>query len=170
MNRRHLLMAGVAGGAAASGLAWQSWRERQAQAELGDFWSRRFPQLDGRELALASLRGKPLVINFCATWCPPCIKEMPEIDRFHKAFASRGWQVLGLAVDRAEPVRAFLAQHPMSFGIALAGLEGTDLSRQLGNERGLLPFTAAFDAKGRVSHRKLGQTSYDELAAWAGGA
>ena len=82
---------------------------------------------------MATLRGQPLVLNFWATWCPPCVKEMPEIDRFQREFAARGWQVLGLAVDRPQPVREFLARTPVGYTIAMAGLEGTELSRQLGN-------------------------------------
>jgi hypothetical protein len=67
-------------------------------------------------------------------------------------------------------VREFLARSPVSYGIAMAGFSGTDLSRQLGNESGGLPFTAVFDRAGRVAHRKLGETNFDQLAAWAAAA
>jgi len=116
---------------------------------------------------MASLRGKPLLLNFWATWCPPCIQEMPEIDRFARQFASNGWQVLGLAADQEKPVREFLGRQPVGYPIALAGFEGITLSRQLGNEAGALPFTVAFDAGGRVTHRHLGETRFEMLAAWA---
>jgi thiol-disulfide isomerase/thioredoxin len=181
MKRRHVLMAGAAAGAAAAGMGWQLWRERSSAGSGGAlapnaggvthapeaFWALKLPRPDGSELALASLRGRPLVLNFWATWCPPCIKEMPELDQFHQAYAARGWQVLGLAVDRTEPVRDFLARHPVGFAIALTGLDGTELARTLGNPQGLLPFTVVFDAKGRIVHRKLGQTSMAQLAGWA---
>jgi len=174
MNRRHALMAGVAASAAAAGVGWQLWRERAeagadatAQDTVDALFRLRLPRPDGSELSLATLRGKPLVLNFWATWCPPCIKEMPELDRFHQAYAPRGWQVLGLAVDRAEPVRDFLARHPVGFAIALTGLDGTEIARPLGNPKGLLPFTVVFDTKSRIVHRKLGQTSMAELSGWA---
>ena len=95
-------------------------------------WSRRFEKPSGGELAMADLRGKPLVLNFWATWCPPCVKEMPELDRFHRTYAGKGWQVVGLAIDGPTPVREFLVRVPVGFAIGLAGFEGTDLGRQLG--------------------------------------
>jgi len=166
MNRRRLAVAAVAAVAGAGGVAWKL-REDTPSAATDALWGHHFEQPNGRALALSSLRGRPLVINFWATWCPPCVKEMPELDRFHQAYAARGWQVLGLAVDRPEPVREFLTRQPVGFTIALAGLDGTAISRQLGNTTGALPFTAVFDRHGQLKYRKLGETSFAELSAWA---
>jgi thiol-disulfide isomerase/thioredoxin len=118
---------------------------------------------------MASLHGRPLVLNFWATWCPPCIKELPELDRFHREWSSKGWRVVGLAVDGVRPVREFLQKQPLTFAVGMAGLDGSALSRQLGNEQGALPFTAVFDRRGHLAHRKLGQTDFEELSAWARG-
>jgi len=126
----------------------------------------RFPKPDGSELVMASLRGKPLLLNFWATWCAPCVKEMPELDRFSSAFAGRGWQVVGLAVDNPKPVREFLQRAPVGFTIGLAGFEGAELTGQLGNPQGALPFTAVFDRRGRIVQRKLGPSDYAELVRW----
>ena len=169
MKRRTWLIGGAGVAAAAAGLGWRAWSDSRqvAQPDAIGLWQLRFERPNGGELAMSSLRGQPLVLNFWATWCPPCVKEMPELDRFQRQFAARGWRVLGLAVDRPGPVREFLARSPVSYGIAMAGLGGTDLSRQLGNQSGALPFTAVFDRSGRLVHRKLGETSFDELAAWA---
>lgn len=168
--------------AAAGGAAWRLWRDPAgpsglagpsapttplSAADLDRFWSLSFEQPTGGTLNLASLRGRPLVLNFWATWCPPCIEELPEIDRFHRAWSGRGWQVLGLAVDRPGPVRDYLARQPLSFAVGLAGLAGTELSRTLGNATGALPFTAVFDAKGDLRQRKSGQTNQSELETWA---
>lgn len=169
MNRRSTLMFGVAALAAAAGAGVAAWRLRPGPVDpaVEALWSLRFARPDGGELAMVSLRGRPLVINFWATWCPPCVKELPQIDRFHRDFSGQGWQVLGIAVDGPTPVREFLQKRPVGFAIALAGLEGTDLSKQLGNTAGALPFTVVLGADGRPRERKLGETSYDELAGWA---
>jgi thiol-disulfide isomerase/thioredoxin len=175
-GRRRWLMAGVAVAAGATG----AWVATRRQAEPGPstvkpgaadpveaFWQLSFDTPVGGSLAMASLKGKPLLVNFWATWCAPCVREMPEIDRFYRDHAGKGWQVVGLAIDGPTPVREFLSRVPVGFLIGLAGLEGTELVRQLGNDRGGLPFSLAFDRQGQVAHRKLGETSYDELAGWA---
>jgi len=165
-------MAGAGAAAAAAGLGWQLSRSPVAVAgALPDeaalaFWQARFAQTDGTELAMSSFRGQPLVLNFWATWCPPCVKEMPELDRFARQFASQKGKVLGLAVDNPKAVRDFLRKLPVSYAIGLAGFDGTDLSRKLGNATGALPFTVLFDRQGAVRQRKLGETTYDELMGW----
>ncbi|TDP79352.1 thiol-disulfide isomerase/thioredoxin [Aquabacterium commune] len=131
------------------------------------FWAQQFDTPAGGSLTLAHLKGKPVLLNFWATWCPPCVKEMPELDRFQSEFASKGWQVLGLAIDGPTPVKEFLAKVPVGFGIGLAGFGGTELAQALGNAAGGLPFSLLIDAQGRVRHRKMGATDFDELAGWA---
>ena len=178
---RRGLMVGAAGVAVAAGLALGWWRRgapdspavpvssgaAAAPDGLAALWAMRLAQPQGGELDLASLRGKPLLINFWATWCAPCVREMPEIDRFHREFGPRGWQVLGLAIDGPTPVREFLARVKIGFPIALAGLDGTELVHGLGNPQGGLPFSVMINAGGQVVQRKLGATHFDELAAWA---
>lgn len=166
-SRRLWLAGGVALGAIGAGIAWRHWQDRAAAALDTPPWPLIFPRPEGGELRMAALWGRPLVLNFWATWCPPCIEELPELERFHRVWSPRGWQVAGLAVDAPTPVREFLTRRPLSFPIGLAGLDGSALSRALGNERGALPFTAVYDGAGRIVQRKLGQTSFDELAAWA---
>lgn len=166
---RRALFAGVAAAAAlaGAGLAW--WRLRpqamQAGAEQA-LWQRRFARPEGGELVLQSLRGRPLLINFWATWCPPCVEELPLLDRFYREQAARGWQVVGLAVDQLAPVQGFLRKLPLSFPVGLAGFEGTELARSLGNLRGGLPFTVVLDARGQVLARKMGQVSPQDLQQW----
>ena len=170
MNRRQTLATGaVAAVAAAGGAGWAWWRTRSGPA-LSDaeqsLWAQRFDQPSGGELAMGPLRGKPLVLNFWATWCAPCVKEMPMLDAFQREHQAQGWQVVGLAVDGPTPVREFLTKVPVAFPIGLAGFTGVDLAKSLGNERGGLPFTAVFDRRGAVSFRKLGTITPEDLSAW----
>ena len=168
-RRRRWLLGGAALSALGAGAGWSLFRARvgaPAADVLDELWSLRFPRPEGGELALAALRGRPWLLNFWATWCAPCIKEMPELDRFRLAYAGRGWEVVGLAVDNPAPVRDFLQRSPVSFPIGLAGFAGAELIKRLGNSSGGLPFTAAFDSRGRLEQRKLGATSYEELVRW----
>ena len=183
MNRRSWILAGAGAAALAAGAAWR-WRSTgtagltapAATAPDGAaaaFWQMSFPTPDGGTVAAASLRGQPLLLNFWGTWCPPCVKEMPDLDTVAKEHAAQGWRVLGLAVDNPKAVREFLARAPVGYTIGLAGFEGSDLAKQLGNGQtgqAGLPFTVAFDRNGAVKHRKAGATTLDELRGWARGA
>lgn len=169
VTRRRLLYAGVAGVAAAggAGLAW--WKFQPHAMESGAekaLWSMEFEKPEGGTLSLRTLAGKPLVINFWATWCPPCVEELPMLNTFYRERAAAGWQVLGLAIDQPSAVRNFLQRMPLDFPIGLAGLGGTDLGRSLGNLTGGLPFTVVLNGEGRVVHRKMGQVTPEDLQRW----
>jgi thiol-disulfide isomerase/thioredoxin len=168
MNRRQVALLGVIGAAAAGGgMAW-SWRHASSRFEEGEaaLWDLSFEQPDGRTLVLAALRGQPLLLNFWATWCVPCIKEMPMLDRFYRDKRASGWTVVGLAVDSAQPVREYLARLPITFPIGLAGMGGVDLSGKLGNTQGGLPFTVVFDRQGKAIGRRVGALEPSHLQRW----
>ncbi len=168
-KRRKALFAAVAAmaGLAGAGLAWWRYSPRTEKADLGaDFWTLSFETPQGTRLNLESLRGRPLLINFWATWCPPCVEELPLLNAFHQENAAKGWQIVGIAVDKAEPVRAFLARQPLAFPVALAGMEGLNLSRTLGNQVGGLPFSVLIGAEGTVLQRKIGKLSERDLTLW----
>ena len=125
-----------------------------------------FPNPQGEAISLQAVRGRLTVVNFWATWCPPCVEEMPLLDRFAREHAASGWQVVGLAVDQAPAVSQWLGRTPVGFPIGLIGLEGATLSRALGNATGGLPFSVLISSDGRVLQRKIGQLSAAELTSW----
>lgn len=169
VTRRRALYAGVAAaaGAAGAGLAW--WRLRPAPAQDGAqqvVWTQAFDTPDGARLDMAGFAGRPLILNFWATWCPPCVEELPMLNTFYRENRSNGWQVVGLAIDQPSSVRKFLTRLPLEFPVGLAGLGGSELGRSLGNLAGGLPFTVVFGANGQVLHRKMGQVTSDDLQRW----
>lgn len=177
--RRRWITLGVAAAAAVAGagMAWRSMeQEALAKAANGNgtdngsgsageqaFWGMRFDAPTSDVLTMKAFLGKPLLLNFWATWCPPCVDELPLLDRFFSENHIKGWQVLGLAIDQPTAVRKFLQKTPLSFPVAMGGLEGTEISRTLGNSAGSLPFSVVFNAQGQIVHRKMGILGAAEL-------
>lgn len=173
VDRRWLLAAAAAG--VAGGLAgWAWWRSppqalpAAAAPELEAFWATPWQDPQGVPLSVQQYRGKPLLLNFWATWCPPCVEELPMLNSFFRQNRVNGWQVLGLAVDRVDMVQRFLRQNPLDFPVAMAGLGGSELGRALGNVSGGLPFTVVIDGAGAIAQRKLGRVTAENLQQWAG--
>ncbi|MBP7131386.1 MAG: TlpA family protein disulfide reductase [Aquabacterium sp.] len=176
---RRALLISASTGAVCAGV-WQAWQHlthptpatHPSDLIVGDqltaaFWQQHFNTPTGTPLAWSDLKGHPIVLNFWATWCPPCVREMPELDRFQREFAPKNWKVVGLAVDEAEPVRKFLTKVGVGFDIGVAGFDGTRLAQALGNTTAGLPFTVLIDAQSRVRHRLTGATDLAQLAKQA---
>jgi thiol-disulfide isomerase/thioredoxin len=178
LGRRQWALALVAGATAAGLGAWWARRGSTATsaarpgAGAGAYAGEGpLPQplqtLDGRTLSNADVAGRSVLLNFWAPWCPPCLKEMPEIDRFARSEAGRGTLVVGLAVDERANVERYLAQHPVGFPIVVVGYEGLAWVRRLGNDASALPFSAVYDRSQKLVQRKVGPTSEAELSGWA---
>ena len=173
VRRRWLLGAGaVAAGCGVTGVAW--WLDQQARDQApalsgleAVLWPLVLETPVGAPLRMDGFRGKSLLLNFWATWCPPCVDEIPLLNRFYQENGAKGWQVLGLAVDKSGSVRNFLGHTPVDYPVAMAGPSGLDLSRSLGNLSGGLPFTLVVGAGGLVMQRKMGRLSSDDLTSWA---
>jgi thiol-disulfide isomerase/thioredoxin len=112
---------------------------------------------------LSQWQGKPLVVNFWATWCAPCVEEMPELSALQADLHSKGVQVIGIGIDTAENIESFAAKYKISYPLYVAGTNGIELSRQLGNKNGGLPFTVIFDKQGLVAKTYSGRLQMDHL-------
>jgi len=168
-SRRHWLLAGVgvAAGLAGALFAWQKFQPQGVMDEaVKNFWLQEFEKPEGGTLSFQSLRGKPLLVNFWATWCPPCIEELPLIDAFYALNQSKSFQVVGLAVDQPSMVRRYLSQKPLRFPNGLAGLNGTALGQSLGNVQSVLPYSVLFAANGRLLKQKVGKLEQSDLDEW----
>jgi thiol-disulfide isomerase/thioredoxin len=171
MRRRAAAYAAAAAVAAAAGVGYGWWTRRLVSPAAGAdpaFWGATLDTLSGEPLPLRSLLGQPLLVNFWATWCPPCVEELPLLESFYQQQKAKGWRLLGIAIDQPSAVRNWLQRSPLSFAIALGGLQGSEMSKQLGNAAGGLPFSVLFSPRGEVLERKLGQLSAADLSGWAG--
>lgn len=124
------------------------------------------PQIDGRKRALTEWRGRPLLINYWATWCPPCLREMPLLDDFAARQGDRGVAVVGIAIDDPAAVREFLERVPVGYPTLLEAPGPEDSSMRLGNNQSVLPFSVLADAQGRILATHAGSFEDDTLKAW----
>ena len=182
VQRRHVLTVGAAAAAAVAGVGAAYWQDKQSASsepvtfhqpvsgDLNDLWQMQFDTPDGGKLAMQSLKGKPLLINFWATWCPPCVEELPLLERFYSENKAKSVQIVGLAADKPEAVRAFLKKLPLTFPIGITDLSGIALSKSWGNLAGGLPFSVMLAADGRVMQRKMGKLNDDDLKTWLAAA
>ena len=166
MERRRLLtyvgvgaVAAVAGGA----VAWQRLAPGAASDKaVGILFAQRLAAIDGTQHDLAQWRGKRLVVNFWATWCPPCVDEMPELDSLQAELSEKA-QFVGIGIDSAANMVRFVEKVPVRYPLLVAGNIGTELSRELGNSSGGLPFTVVIDEKGTVIHQYSGRINVADL-------
>jgi thiol-disulfide isomerase/thioredoxin len=169
MRSKRLLLAGVAcaAGLGGAGLAWwHTLPSAVVDPHVDAFWLLSFEQPDGSTLAMQGFKGQPLLLNFWATWCPPCVEELPLLESIWRQNHDKKLQILGLAVDQPSSVRRFLTQSQLSFPIGLAGLTGTELGRSLGNTMAALPFSVLFDVRGQVIAQKMGKLEPTDLTRW----
>ena len=168
-TRRALVVLAVMVMALVSGIGIGLWRLAPTPpvASVQWFYALEFPGTDGQPVSLERYRGGYTLVNFWATWCPPCIEEMPELSRFHDNWSSKGIKVLGLAVDSPSNVREFLEDKTFSYPLLITGAAGSELARRLGSSIDALPYTALVDPEGRVVKQKMGRIYEDELMKWA---
>ena len=112
---------------------------------------------DGKPRALSEWDGKALVINFWATWCAPCRREIPMLNSLANEYRGQGVEVIGIAVDFREDVLEYLQKMPIDYTVLIGEQDGMDAARAFGMETIGLPFTAFTDSKGRIATIHVGE-------------
>ncbi len=130
------------------------------------------PDPDGKPVAIpAAWAGRTTLVNLWATWCAPCLKEMPDLQAFADAQGSTGMQVVGIALDEATAVAAFLRQHGITYPVLVDAAGPADAGVRLGNPAGVLPYSVLVSADGHLLKTRIGPfTDAADIAAWAGAA
>ncbi|WP_114239701.1 peroxiredoxin [Dyella sp. C9] len=122
--------------------------------------------LDGKEHRLSDYRGRRVLLNFWATWCGPCLKEMPALSQAQANVGEKGAIVVGIAMDDPQRVRDFLVSHPLNYPVLLGRLDSPSTSLRLGNVGELLPYSVLLDENGRVLATRRGVLDEDQLQQW----
>ncbi len=115
------------------------------------------PDMDGVQRKLTEWDGKVLVINFWATWCPPCRKETPAFVELQEKYGAQGLQFIGVAIDEKDNVEDFADTYGVNYPMLLGDLDAINTSKQYGNRFGTLPYTVIVDRKGKINFIQRGE-------------
>ena len=167
MNRRQwIIIVAISLLALISGVLTSQWIYKTGLASdpaVKAFFANPWQAPDGKTVDTQKWQGKVLVVNFWASWCPPCVEEMPTLDKLQKEFFQQNVLFVGIGIDSPSNIREFLEKTTVGYPIMIGGLEGSNLSKQLGNSQGALPYTIVINAKGKATYSKLGKISEDDV-------
>lgn len=169
MNKKNLLIIAVAATCAVAGAA-VAVKNAPAPAlvaagAVSALFAQSMNDAAGKAQALSVYKGKPLVVNFWAPWCAPCVQEMPELSALAGELAGKNVGVIGIGIDSPTNIAQFAAKFKIGYPLYVAGMSGTDLSREFGNKAGGLPYTVLIGADGKVKKTYLGRIKFPELKA-----
>jgi thiol-disulfide isomerase/thioredoxin len=166
-GRQIVLFVAVALAALAAGVLFNPLSKSggSGSGDIEPLLAARLPDLDGRSQAIGQWRGKVMVINFWATWCPPCLEEIPEFVRLQDSLGDRGLQFVGIAIDDVDKVRDFASRFQVNYPMLVGEFGAVELARVAGNKLGGLPFTVIVDRNGRLVRTELGGLNQEKLSA-----
>ena len=156
LGRRKALLIGAVGVAAAAAGALAGLARLRSEDGSAALQAAEFTDLEGRTRRLAEWKGKVVLCNFWATWCPPCREEIPMLVALAREMGDKSVEIVGIALDSAVKVGQFAKDYKVSYPLLIAGPDGIDLMRAAGNQVGGLPYTVFLDREGRIATRKLG--------------
>lgn len=171
-----LLMVGLALAGLAAGYVFNNWQYQQKLNALKTHNDQptslsnirplfKLKDVEGKVRDVKEWDGKVLMINFWATWCPPCRKEMPAFIKLQEKYADKGFTIIGIALDQKQAVIDFIDPMGMNYPILMAEDNGIVLTQAYGNRLGVLPFTVIIDRQGKIVHRKRNELSYEQAEA-----
>ncbi len=130
-----------------------------AQQSTAPLFAASFPNEMGETKPLSAYQGKTVVLNFWATWCEPCREEMPELSALHDAYAAKNVVVLGVAIDEVSAIDEFTKTTKVSYPLFAADMNGMEIATNLGNNKGVLPYTVIIKKDGTVHQTFFGRIS-----------
>jgi peroxiredoxin len=129
------------------------------QASTAELFSTTLPDENGTPQALNQWKGKIIVLNFWATWCPPCREEMPELSALHTEYQDKNVVVVGISLDEIDLIKAFDEENNISYPLLAAEETGSQLAFNLGNDKSALPFTVIIKPDGTIANTYFGRIS-----------
>lgn len=159
MDRQNWLLAGAAVLALAAGIGVATWFKQPGTSQPGAaeaLLTATMSDLQKRPQTLAQYEGKVLVVNFWATWCPPCREEVPVFIEAQTKYGSKGLQFVGIALDNPQQVTDFVQEFGINYPILIGNANQSEALRKLGNPGGGLPYTLIYSRNGQLLEKIIG--------------
>ena len=170
-SKRANLVVGLLAAFAASYTGYRLWDVTKSGAPqveaslLRKLFDTQFADLSNQSRTLNNFKGKVVVLNFWATWCPPCRQEMPAFSKLQNSLGGKDVQFIGLGIDSPSAIKEFALQFPVSYPLLMGGSAGMELMRELGNQNAALPYTVVFRKDGQPAFSHLGMLTEEMLEA-----
>ena len=169
-----LLMVGMAAAGLTTGYLYNNWQHQQKLSQVKISTNKttslatvrplfKLQDLEGKTRDVKEWDGQVLLINFWATWCPPCRKEIPAFIELQEKYKDKGFKIIGIALDEKQAVIDFTDPMGVNYPVLMAEQEGIKLSKAYGNSLGVLPFTVVVDRKGNIIHRQRTELSFEQV-------
>jgi thiol-disulfide isomerase/thioredoxin len=140
------------------------WSPKPAQpAAVAELMAQTLPDQSGAPQRFDQWQGKILVVNFWATWCAPCVKEMPALSALQTELSGQPIQIIGVGIDSPANIREFVAKYKITYPLMVAGMAGAKITRAFGNQVGGLPFTVIIGKQGEIQKTYTGELNMADL-------
>ncbi|MDH5394799.1 MAG: TlpA family protein disulfide reductase [Gammaproteobacteria bacterium] len=171
-----LLMVGLATAGLISGYLFNNWQHQQKLAKTQQATADstqvsnvrplfKLKDIEDKTRDIKEWDGQVLMINFWATWCPPCRKEIPAFIKLQEKYADKGFKIIGIALDDKQAVIDFTDPMGINYPILLAAQDGMPLTTAYGNRLGVLPFTVIVDRHGNITNRHSSELTFEQAEA-----
>ena len=170
MNKNTVLILAVALLGLAGGIFLNQWLNKpetvsakQAQTDYRPNFT--LLDLNGTPRSISDWDGKVVLVNFWATWCPPCVRELPALIKLSETYQDKDLIIVGIALDNKQDVIDFIKPMNLKYPVLLGEQKGIKLTQEFGNHLGILPYTVIIDRSGRIVERHQGETTFKEAEA-----
>jgi peroxiredoxin len=170
MNKSTVLILVVALVGLGGGILLNQWLSKPETAPAPQAQTDRRPDftltdVEGTPRSISDWDGKVILVNFWATWCPPCVRELPAFIKLYETYQDKGFTIIGIALDNKQDVIDFIDPMGVEYPILLGDQIGIKLTQEYGNRLGVLPYTVVIDRHGRIVERHRNEMSYEEAEA-----